>query len=294
MRRLPSLAAVEAFIQVARLGSVKAAGEALALSSPALTRRVQALERFVDRTLFDRRHRQLVLTPDGERLLAELAPPLDALARAIERATGEDGLLRLRLGVQPLFAAQRLMPRLPELRARHPELHLDIDTAAHPQARLDEALDVAIGLAKEAHPGLYARRIDSNKVLAIGSRETAARLRTPADLAGETVLLHSDLRDMFEIWREAVGHPRLEPAAIDYLDSGPLILDAAARGLGIAFMLDHHLEDAGDPRLVRLFGLAAPSPYSYWFSCRRSALAKPAVKLFHDWLFEAETLAAAA
>ena len=39
MRRLPPLTAIEAFVQVARLGSVKAAAEALSLSSPALTRR---------------------------------------------------------------------------------------------------------------------------------------------------------------------------------------------------------------------------------------------------------------
>jgi hypothetical protein len=39
--------AIEAFVQAARLGSIKAAAEALALSSPALSRRVQALERFM-------------------------------------------------------------------------------------------------------------------------------------------------------------------------------------------------------------------------------------------------------
>ena len=40
MRRLPPLTAIEAFVQVARLGSVKAAAEELAVSSPALSRRV--------------------------------------------------------------------------------------------------------------------------------------------------------------------------------------------------------------------------------------------------------------
>ena len=54
MKRLPPLTAVEAFVQAARLGSVKAAAEALALSSPALTRRIQALERHVGRPLFER------------------------------------------------------------------------------------------------------------------------------------------------------------------------------------------------------------------------------------------------
>jgi LysR family glycine cleavage system transcriptional activator len=89
MRRLPPLTAIEAFVQVARLGSVKAAAEALALSSPALSRRIQSLERFLGHPLFERRHQAMHLTPDGERLLAEIGPSLDGLARAMERAAGE-------------------------------------------------------------------------------------------------------------------------------------------------------------------------------------------------------------
>ena len=58
MRRLPPLTALEAFIQVARTGSVKAAAAELALSTPALSRRVQALERYLGMTLFERRHQR--------------------------------------------------------------------------------------------------------------------------------------------------------------------------------------------------------------------------------------------
>jgi LysR family glycine cleavage system transcriptional activator len=91
------------------------------------------------------------------------------------------------------------------------------------------------------------------------------------------------LPDTFDIWREALGLPDLEPAAVDHFDSGPLILEAAAQGLGVAFMLDMHLVGAHDDRLVRLFE-PVPSPYSYWFACRRAALGRRPVKLFHDWL----------
>ena len=77
MRRLPPLTAIEAFVQVARLGSVKAAAEALSLSSPALTRRIQSLERFVGHALFERRHQSIHLNGEGEQLLSEIAPALD-------------------------------------------------------------------------------------------------------------------------------------------------------------------------------------------------------------------------
>lgn len=286
MRRLPPLTAIEAFVQVARLGSVKAAAEALALSSPALSRRIQALERFVGHPLFERRHQAVHLNPDGERLLAGIGPSIDALALAMERATGNAEMMRLRLAVPSLFASQRLMPNLPELRARHPDLHIDIDTGANRLARLDEGLDAAIAITTEIDPSLYSRRLDSNCVIAIGSRALKATLSEPAQLAGATIFLHRDMPDSFTYWRDAIGLPDLEPAAIDHFDSGQLILDAAAQGLGVAIMLESHLYGSGDDRLVRLFDHKVESPYSYWFACRRSALKRRPVKIFHDWLFE--------
>lgn len=289
MRRLPPLTAVEAFVQVARLGSVKAAAEALALSSPALTRRVQALERFVGHPLFERRHQAVSLNPDGERLLGEIGPSIDALSLAMERAAGNGEMMRLRLAVPSLFASQRLMPSLPTLRAQHPDLHIDLDTGANRIARLDDGIDAAIAITTEVDPVLYSRRIDSNHVIAIGSREVQAgpaAIRDPAQLAGATIFLHRDMPETFHYWREAVGMPDLQPAAIDHFDSGQLILDAAAQGLGVAFMLESHLSGSSDDRLMRLFEQSVQSPYSYWFACRRSALTRRPVRIFHDWLFE--------
>jgi LysR family transcriptional regulator, glycine cleavage system transcriptional activator len=283
MKRLPPLTAVEAFVQTARLGSVKAAAESLALSSPALSRRIQALERHVGRPLFERRHQAVLLNPDGEQLLAEVGPALEELGHALERASGQAELMRLKLAVLPLFASYRLMPRLGALRQLHPDLHIDIDTRPHALARLDEGLDAAIALAREVDPSLYSVRLGTDRVIAIGGGETR-RLADPAQLAGATVLLHRDLPDAFDYWREAVGLPDLEPAAIDHFDSGQLILDAAAQGLGVAFMFDMHLEGAHDPRLVKLFGIEVESPYAYWFACRRAALGRRPVRIFHDWL----------
>ncbi len=283
MKRLPPLTAVEAFVQVARLGSVKAAAESLALSSPALSRRVQALERHVGRPLFERRHQAVLLNPDGAQLLAEIGPPLEELGHAMERAAGQAELMRLKLAVLPLFASYRLMPRLGELRQLHPDLHIDIDTRPHALARLDEGLDAAIVLAREVDPSLYSVKLGANRVVAVGGEEALALTR-PGQLAEATVLLHRDLPEAFDYWREAVGLPDLEPAAIDHFDSGQLILDAAAQGLGVAFMFEMHLEGAQDPRLHRLFDVAVESPYAYWFACRRSALGRRPVRIFHDWL----------
>ena len=285
MKRLPPLTAVEAFVQTARLGSIKAAAESLALSSPALSRRVQALERFVGRPLFERRHQAVLLNPDGAQLLAEIGPALEELGHAMERATGHKELMRLKLATLPLFASHQLMPRLGALRAVHPDLHVELDTRPHAITRLDEGLDAAIALAKEVDDSLYSVKLGANRVVAVGGPATAG-LKHPAELAGATVLLHRDLPEAFDFWLEAVGLPDLQPAAIDHFDSGQLILDAAAEGLGVAFMFEMHLEHAHNPRLVRLFDVAAPSPYAYWFACRRAALSRRPLRIFHDWLLK--------
>ena len=285
MKRLPPLTAVEAFVQTARLGSVKAAAEALALSSPALSRRVQALERFVGRPLFERRHQAVLLNDEGAQLLAEIGPALEELGHAMDRAAGQSELMRLKLAVLPLFASHRLMPRLSELRALHPDLHVELDTRPHGISRLDEGLDAAITLAREVDESLYSVKLGANRVVALAGRGMEG-LTDPAQLADATVLLHRDLPGAFDFWLEAVGLSGLQPAAIDYFDSGQLILDAAAEGLGVAFMFEMHLEHAHDPRLLRLFDVSAPSPYAYWFACRRAALSRRPLRIFHDWLLK--------
>ncbi len=291
MRRLPPLTALEAFVQVARLGSVKAAAEELALSTPALSRRVQALERFIGRPLFDRKHQALEINPDGQRLLEDMAPALDAMSQALENIQSGGNQLRLRLAVMPLFATQRLFPHLGALRQLHANLHIDIETTPYAVARLGEGLDAAIVLAKDIDPALYAHELDHDEVYLIGRTSLAEgpqALATPHELARHTVLLHRDMALTFDAWKEAVGLPDLQPAAIDNYDSGQLMLEAAAQGLGVAVMHASHFNQAGDSRLVRLFPTYVESPYRYFFVCRPRALQTRAVRIFRDWLVAAD------
>ena len=290
MRRLPSLSGVEAFVAVARTGSVKAAAEELSLSSPALSRRIQSLERFIGRELFERRHQAMAITESGERLLALIAPAIDQLSDAIESVASAGEVMRLRLGVLPLFATQRLMPQLAELRSAHPKLHLDLDTAPHAATRVGDGIDAAIILSREPDSALHAERLDRNKVFAISAkhyRHGPGAITRPDQLKDLTVIIHRDMPDTFEEWRKAMNIANLEPAAVDHYDSGQLMLDAAAQGLGVAFMHESHFNEANDDRLVKLFDVDVESPYSYWFVCRPRALDQRPVKVFRDWLVRA-------
>lgn len=291
MPRLPPLSSMEAFLEVARHGTVKAAASELGLSMPALSRRIQTLEHAVGRPLFDRHHHGLRLTEAGRDLQDQLSPILDELRSVIGQVGRPDASVRLHLNVLPLFAQQRLFPRLPELRRAHPELHIDIDTLSHGEARLGEGIDAAIALARAIDPALYAARLDQDKVFPIAARgltDGERPISVPEQLQRATILLHREMPETFNEWRNAIGMPYLEPMGTDFFDSGPLMLEAAAQGIGVAFMHGHHFDDAQDPRLVRLFDFDVDSPYSYWFVCRPRALRQPAVKLFHDWLLEAK------
>ena len=290
MRRLPPLRALEAFVRVARLGSSKAAAAELALSAPALSRRIKSLEDHIGKTLFERRNQSMILNEDGQILLETVAPAMENIADAVEQMTVTGSDMRLRLGVLPLFGATRLLPRLPELKKLYPKLHIDVDTSSHAENMLGDVIDAAIIITDHVDPNLHSVKLDSNKVYAIASSQLAEgpnAIKTPTDLQNHNILVHSNMTKAFDQWKLAVGLPDLEPAGVDHMNSGPLMLEAAAQGLGVAIMHGGHFSDANDPRLVRLFDYDIDSPYSYWFVCRKRDRKNRAVRIFHDWVIKA-------
>ena len=78
-QRTDPLRPLRAFAQVARLGSVSRAAEALGLSQPAVTLQLQALAREHGVELLERSGRRLVPTPAGEALLALARPLVDGI-----------------------------------------------------------------------------------------------------------------------------------------------------------------------------------------------------------------------
>ena len=120
---------LRAFCQVARLGSISRAAEALFLSQPAVSLQIQALEREFGSRLFDRSGRRLTLTREGE-LLYEMTRPLveglDGLEAAFrEKLTGLDaGELHVAAGSSTILY---LLPQIVSaFRAAHPEVRLTL------------------------------------------------------------------------------------------------------------------------------------------------------------------------
>ena len=142
---------LRAFCQVARLGSISRAAEALYLSQPAVTLQLQALERELGVRLLERVGRRLVPTREGD-LLYELARPLveglDNLAASFrEQVRGLDaGELHVAAGSSTILY---LLPGIVDaFRQRHPDVRLSLHNvtgASGLDLLRSDGVDLAVG-----------------------------------------------------------------------------------------------------------------------------------------------------
>ncbi|WP_312772601.1 LysR family transcriptional regulator, partial [Pseudoxanthomonas mexicana] len=118
---------LRAFCQTVRLGSVSRAAEALFVSQPAITLQLQALERELGVSLFERSGRRLAPSREGE-VLYELAQPLVAGLDGLD-ATFREKVSGLEAGELNVAANSStilyLLPKIVEhFRQQHPEVKL--------------------------------------------------------------------------------------------------------------------------------------------------------------------------
>ena len=287
-RRLPPLRSLEAFMYTVRLGSARAAANQLSLSPSALSRRIATLEEFIGKKLFTRARQAMQLTDEGAAFHEAVLPHFEALSRAVEGQSENSSVLRLHLGVLPLFGTQRLFPRLAELRRLHPILHIDIDTGPHLEDRVGDTLDAAIILSRGPSSGLHAVRLDENKVHAITNAELAQQLGPKPDaaqLSRQTFLIHNELPESFTAWKAALGLDDLEPAAIDHRLA---MLALAADGDPLLAVSDIEAQRPGPSYMVdTLRALAKTHPNAelaliVGFACHHLALGAERVHLFFD------------
>lgn len=145
------------FLAVARHLSFTRAAEALPLSQPSLTNQIRKLERELGVELFIRTTRRVRLTPAGEDFVKAAQQILNLIETAEMEMHEFSGLKRGRvlLGTIPTVGAFSLPPLLAEFHRRFPGVELAIQEEGSDvllQLLLDEAIDVAIITAGEAHP----------------------------------------------------------------------------------------------------------------------------------------------
>ncbi|MES4792619.1 MAG: LysR family transcriptional regulator, partial [Chloroflexota bacterium] len=124
------LAQLEAFIQVAHHRSFSRAAEALFLTQPSVTARIQSLERELGERLFERTGRSVTLTDAGRAFMPHAQRALTAVQEgtdAIEAVRhGEVGTIRI--GASTSIATYVLPRILKKFRERRPRVHIHLAT----------------------------------------------------------------------------------------------------------------------------------------------------------------------
>lgn len=286
--RLP-LNTLPTFRAVARLGNLRAAAEELHLTHSAVSQQIKLLEEQLGFALFDRRGRRIVLNPAGAALQAAAVQALDRLHEGVRSAAavsrGESQ--RIRLSLLPSFTQRWLLPRMPQWRARHPDINLELHTSLRVVDLAGEGFHAALRAGGGAWPGLRADNLTSSPMVALGSPAAARRLQgLAADALAREPLLGN--RQRWQRWF-AVAGCEVQPHIVASFNDAGLMLQAAEQDIGIALARELLAADAmREGRLVRLspFTLVDDQADAFWFVYPPHLADWPPLLAFRNWLFE--------
>jgi DNA-binding transcriptional LysR family regulator len=254
-----TLAQLQSFVLVARLGSVKAAAAELEVTEPAVSVAVGALRRELGDELFVREGRGIALTPGGRRLAA-LASEILGLAEQARRSVHDGpGQSRRLQVVATSLVAEHVGPLIDAFTAR--DDGLEVAVSSEPGGSFCELLehrraDVALGpdpgvtSTIASAPFLRCRLI---VVAAPGHRLAGRAGVSGGELAGERWLVGQPELDPSTGTGLYFARAGISPASVASFSSQAAALSAAAAGEGVALTLAHSVvEEVRRRALVRL------------------------------------------
>lgn len=231
-----NLSALEIFRAVAIEGSVTKAAIKLNRVQSNISTRIKQLEQQLDKSLFLRRNRGLVLTPDGQLLLSYTHRLLQLSMEASEAL--KEGKPRgvFRIGTMESTAAARL----PEILSRYHELYPDVqieletDTAG---GLMEKLLSYDIEIAFLAEPVSF-ERVDTQPVfeeqLVLVAPKSFPPLANTREISGKTVIAFEAgcaYRRYLEEWLLDAG---IVPGSVMAVGSYLAMFACVAAGTGYA------------------------------------------------------------
>ena len=293
---LETLSNLECFVRSAEGGSFSEAARRLGLTPAAVSRNVATLERNLGVRLFQRSTRRLTLTEAGESFLLAVAGHLGALQGAIDQLSDQrkEPAGVLKVSVSLAFGVRWVLPILPKLLARYPQIRPEWHFENRVVDLIAEGYDAAIGGGFELSEGMVARQLGPAHLVAVASPSylnSQGAPTHPTELATHKgIVLRSHNTGRRRRWslvtaqgEQSEGGP-LETLVLD----DPLAAREAARvGVGIALLASCDvLSELKEGALVRVL----PEWYldagmiSLYYGTRRLVPAK--VRVFVDALLE--------
>lgn len=245
------------FLAVARKGSLMAAANALGSGVATVSRRIERLERALAVPLFVRHQTGYRLTDEGTALLPK-AEALEHAAQNFENQAEHQAEVSgpVRLATAENLANPIIMPSLPALLKKHPNLELEIatDVASVNLHRRDA--DLALRMVKPERGNVTLRRLATLGFGLYGAHRYLAGRPNPQ--AGP------EDHDAYIAWSEAQSHlpaaqwierkRRSRPAAVTTTTLSAQ-LHAASAGLGLAVLPHFLAREAGLIELPQELGV---------------------------------------
>lgn len=235
-RDLPSGNALFFFEAAARCGNLTRAAEELYVTQPAVSRMLARMESHLGIKLFERVRGGVELTEDGRILYHKVAAAFTSIESGIEhihaRATG---LKTVTLSVSAAFTTYWLLPRLPALKTRLPDidlrLHLNPGRVGEPTIDVD----LCVGILREDER--FTDRTVLMPEILLPVCNPAYRSNLSYDSSGaarHTLLLMGDSEYGWQDKFPALSTERNLAAATLRLDDYSVVIQAAMSGQGIA------------------------------------------------------------
>ena len=252
-----------AFTKTVEAKSLSRAATELGLPRATLSRRIAQLEKKLDARLLLRTTRSLVLTEPGSIFYKEAIIALEAIRQAEQSVSRAGGHLRgdLRVSLPPgMKKSFRAM--LCEFIARHPMLHVHIHTSSHHVDFRQGGYDVALRASSQMQPGLIARTLFRDPVIAVASPAYLSKMGVPVtadDHKDHQCLVGFARGEMPDMYWPLISGERIKVEGAFFSDDITLLCEAAINSLGIALlpedlMHEHLRQGALVPVLREILG----------------------------------------
>lgn len=242
----PSLNELAAFLAVASHRSFRRAADELGSAPSTLSHAVRALEERLGVRLLHRTTRSVSPTEAGAALLERLRGAMRSLDEALEATSAFHGRIsgRVRVNAPRVVAGHLVRNVLPLVAARFPDVRVDLVAEGRLVDIVGAGFDAGVRLAGSIPADMVAvpfgRPVGFVCVASPDYLAQAGEPRAPDDLARHRLVGHRLPGGRLYRWEfERAGQESLvDTDAALVLDDEELMVDAAERGLGIAYVVD--------------------------------------------------------
>ncbi|KLR58388.1 transcriptional regulator [Diaphorobacter sp. J5-51] len=186
MRTMSPFDRMHIFVRVAELASFTQAAEALGIPKASASTAVQQLETQLGTRMLHRTTRRVQLTQDGQAYYErckDLLADVDELQSMFQHPDGAGLKGRVRIDMSTGMARNVVVPRLPELLARHPGLEVELSSTERRVDVVREGFDCVLRTGAVVDSSLVARPLGLVRLVNCASPAYLRAHGTPRSLA---------------------------------------------------------------------------------------------------------------